>query len=140
MGIVAFSLACLRPLFRSIYQHSAHLGSHPTTNGPGSTQRARFIYNKSPHRLDDPPLPNSLTKSIHVTTVIDTYSSRNISSDLELGIGGHSEEGSEMTAAQIRGDGWNKGMPGENTFEMGSISPRPERVNAVCRGGPTPTN
>jgi hypothetical protein len=75
--------------------------------------------------------------SIHVTTVIDTYSSRKMSSDVELGIGGHSQEGSEITIMPIGEDGWKERLSGDNTFEMGPIASRSERVSAVCEVGTT---
>jgi hypothetical protein len=137
MGIVAFSLACLRPLFRSIYQHSTHLGSFPTAHGPGSTSRPRYASGESHHRLRDPPLPNNFAESIQITTVIDAYSSQGISSDVEAGIGGHSQLGSEITNTSIEEDGWNKGLSGDNTFEMGRIAPCSEGVSVVCQAGTT---
>jgi hypothetical protein len=77
------------------------------------------------------------SNSIHVTTVIDTYSSRKMSSDVELGIGGHSQEGSEITIMPIGEDGWNEGSSSDSTFKMGPIASRSEGVSAVCEAGTT---
>jgi hypothetical protein len=137
MGIVAFSLACLRPLFRSIYQRSTHLGSCPTTPFPENTARPRYVSSKSHSRLEDVPLPKMYANSIHVTTVIDTHSSRKISGDEELDIGGHSQEGSEITIMPSEEDGWNEGLSGDNTFEMGRIAYRSEGVSVVCQADTT---
>jgi hypothetical protein len=137
MGIVAFSLACLRPLFRSIYQRSTHLGSIHTTTFPESTSRPRYVSNRSHNHLEDEPVPKMYANSIHVTTVIDTYSSRRISGDTELGIGGQSQGGSEITILPSREDGSNESLSGENTFEMGRIASRSEGVSVVCQAGTT---
>jgi len=130
MGIVAFSLACLRPLFRNMYQHSTHLGSFPTANGgPGSAPQPRHASGESQNGLRGPPLPINFAKSIHVTTAIDAYSSEGMSSDVEAGIGGHSRVESEITNTPIEDDGWNKGLSGDKIFEMGRITPGFEGVS-----------
>ena len=60
-----------------------------------------------------------------------------MSSDVELGIGGHSQEGSEITIMPIGEDGWKERLSGDNTFEMGRIAYRSEGVSVVCQADTT---
>ncbi len=78
-------------------------------------------------------MPNNFAHAIHVTTVIDTYSSRNISRDIEDGVAGSIQEGSDITGETLGEQGWDKGNADENTIEMRRVTPGVGGRSAVCQ-------
>jgi hypothetical protein len=135
MGIAASSLACLRPLFRRIFQsNSMYLGSATTANNPENLPRLHYVTSKGPNRREELELQSNFAKAIHVTTVINTHSSRNAGRDEEVDVGGRIHEGSEITMVSAGEDGWNKSLT-SSTYEMGRFTPASGETSAVCQGG-----
>lgn len=137
MGIAASSLACLRPLFRSMHLSSIHLGSNTTVNNPGNLSRHRYFSSRSRNRPEELELQNNFAKAIRVTTVINTHSSRDTGRDVEVGMGGQIQEGSEITITSNREDGWNKNLSGDNTYEIGRFTPVSGESSVVCEASVT---
>jgi hypothetical protein len=135
MGIAASSLACLRPLFRSIYLSSSmYLGSTTTVNTPS---RLRYVYSRSHDRREGLELQNNFAKAIHVTTVINTHSSRESGRDVEVGMGGPIQERSEITNTSTGKDDWNKSLPSGSAKEMGRFTPVSGESTVACQAGAT---
>jgi hypothetical protein len=139
MGIAASSLACLRPLFRRIYQSSSmYLGSVTTVNHPGNLSRPHYVSSRrSRNRREELELQNNFAKAIHVTTVINAHSSRDTErDDEEAGTGDRIHEGSEITIVSSGEDGWNKSV-GSISYEIGRFTPVPGETSAVYQAGAT---
>jgi hypothetical protein len=81
--------------------------------------------------MDDLAVPSEFPKTIHVTTVIDTYSSRNLSGDVESGGAGPSEGESEITEEEGGERRWDKGLSGNDAFEMGRVTPFKQGVSVL---------
>jgi hypothetical protein len=133
MGIAASSIACLRPLFRSIYiSYSTHLSSETAVNAPAGN---RYASRKGHHRLPEPNLFDNVERSIHVTTVINTHSAPDSRTDLEAGMVCQGQKRSEITITSDENDGWSKNLSADNAYEMGRITPGPGKSNVVCTAG-----